>query len=328
MGARQTGDPVGDVGALGGGVVHAVHVEGEITTAVDAKDLDAGVTLDDTAEHDPRQRDRGLHRVADDVDEVVVGEAAPVDRPVRVEDDEDVESEGPGPKLLVGGVVVVGPLCRRVDRDTAKVVLGDDSLQLGDRSLGMVHRQRAEADEPIRMRRDEPGDGVVLEARHLGSEVRLRPVVVLRRSDGDRLDVDALAVHHRNPDLRVGEFGHDRLESTPVVGVGALAAPPDELVHLGGEVRRDELGGLGHERMAMDVDGLHVARRCPPCLCRRHLPSLSSGPTGRASSYRGSRWDRWPRSRHRRAAARDAGWLETRPVRLRRGPTERPPPRP
>jgi len=135
------------------------------------------VTFQHTAEDEPRQRQRGLRRVTDRVEEVVVREPFSQRAAPRVDQHHESRAGRSHPELLQGRVV---QLCPRSGggRDLhAAESGGPDLVELADREIWMLQRHGAHADEAVGRSgavRDDGGGGLLHDARR---EAAVGPVV-------------------------------------------------------------------------------------------------------------------------------------------------------
>ncbi len=249
------------------GVVHAAGIGRQEAAAMRDADLQLRMRVEHAPEDEVADGHGRIERIADHVAEIVLREPAAIGEAVGVQEDQDTEFFGLGedrPEPLLGkiGAGDVG-----AELDAAQAERLHRALQLRHRKFGGLHRHRAEADESVGVPGDRCGNVVVDQARRVAAELGRRPVEILRRSGGDRLDVDAHAVH-------VGDATLDRGEHrTHGFGLGLL----DRARGLVGEtahrlVWRDARGRhqrsrLGRDDMAMNVDDRTRRLSCAPLRC-------------------------------------------------------------
>ena len=183
-------------------------------------DLQAGEAIQRALEDEVRQRDRRLERVADRVREqaVAIQPAAALElrRALRVNEDQGAELLRLRPEWMELRIAQLHALDAAAEAAPAQPVLLHPLLELLGREVGVLQGHRRERDEPVRMRRAELGQLLVLQLDQLRRDVAIRVVPV--RIDAERLDVDALRVHRadaiRDPrlqqELRLHLPSHER----------------------------------------------------------------------------------------------------------------------
>ena len=212
------------------------------------------MALQDARQDEAADRHGRFERVADDIDEVVAGQASAVRKAIRMEDDQNPQVLDARPEGLVDRVVVVDAFRTRVDRNAPESVLRGHPFQLGDGLGRCLHREGPESDEPIRVQVDKLGDGIVLDQGDPGSQLGPGPVVVLRRCYRHRLTQDSLAVHPLEASGWVCE--HRRELACEALVVRRASAPvAEERIARGVEFVLDQVDHLGDDDMRMDVDG-------------------------------------------------------------------------
>ena len=120
------------------GMVDAARIGGKIAAAMRDDDLEPRIGVEHAAEDQMMHRHRGIERIADHVDEVVVAEAAPFGEAARMHEDEDAE-------LLRLGEEGTEALVRQffagdigADLDAAQPQRLDRVLELGDGERGCL----------------------------------------------------------------------------------------------------------------------------------------------------------------------------------------------
>jgi hypothetical protein len=103
------------------------------------------------------------------------------------------------------------------------------------------------------MRINQGGDSLVADPRDLGSQVGIRPVVILRRGNSDCLHLHPLAVHVGQPTGRLGQHRQQIGEDLLVV-IGA--DPPVAKKGILGRVElvRHQAPDLGNQNVGVDVN--------------------------------------------------------------------------
>ena len=227
------------------GMVHAAGVGRQEAAAMGNADFELRIGVEHAPEDQMADGHGRIERIADHVAEIVLREPAAIGEAVGVQEDQDAEFLGLGedrPKPLLGkiGAGDVG-----AEFDAAQPERLHRALQLRHREFGCLHRHRAEADEAVRVLRDRRGDVVVDQARRVAAEFGRCPVEILRRSGGDRLDVDAHPVHVGDAALYRGEHRPHRFGLCPLDRArGLVGETAHRLVgrDAGG---RDQRGRLG-----------------------------------------------------------------------------------
>src|SRR5215471_2124151 len=108
--------------------------------------------------------DRRVERVADYVDEVMIGEAPGFGKAGRVHEDKQAELLDAGEYLTkpLGREVFARNICRNLD--AAKPQRFVDAVELGDRQVGRLKRHRAERGEAVGVAADDVRQIVVDDA--------------------------------------------------------------------------------------------------------------------------------------------------------------------
>ena len=88
------------------------------------------------------------------------------------------------------GVVEAPAVDVRSDLDALELEIAHAALELVDRKVGLLHRERAQPGEPVGVRRDHGGDVVVEERGQVERVLGLGPVVEHHRNRRQHLDVD------------------------------------------------------------------------------------------------------------------------------------------
>ena len=104
----------------------------------------------------------------------------------------------------------------RADLDTREPELPHAALELPNREVGALHRDRSETGETRRVRGHDPGDVVVQAPREVERRSRLRPVAEHDRHRRENLHVDARRVAFGQPRLDVPAVAFDLAEQRTV----------------------------------------------------------------------------------------------------------------
>ena len=165
------------------------------------------------------------------------------------------------------------------------------ALELADREVGALHRERAEAREARRVRGHDPGDVVVQAPREVERRVRLRPVAEHDRHRREHLHVDARRVAFGQPRLDVPAVALDLAEQRNRSTImrarpRRVMLEPDEPLasrHL------PEVGQPLGKDVGVDVDLQQVRRRAQaasasPCRTSCRCGSSRRRRTGRRSA--------------------------------------------
>ena len=130
-----------------------------------------GKAVEEAADHHPQAVARGLDRErpgrAEQRLAALVVAALVRQRVARVQVEGDAERRDPLPErqvlrfVVVGGGLEVADARVAVDEGAAEAELGDAALELGGRPLGVLQRQRREADVAVGVGGDDRGEGVV-----------------------------------------------------------------------------------------------------------------------------------------------------------------------
>ena len=156
-----------------------------------------------------------------------------------------------------------------IDFNAPQAQVFNCTVKLFDGHVCVLQRHGTQAHETIRVLGHDVGNTVVDIARQLGSKVRLRKIIVLKRCRRYRLDVNAHAVHILQPDVNVGQLGRPVFH---LLGVDiARQLVGKYMPHL--ELHRIQYRGffthLGVEIVAMNVNARRFtcALRSTRCLC-------------------------------------------------------------
>ena len=251
----------------------------QIAAAMRQHELQVRIILQDAAEDQVMHRDGRIERVADNVREVMVAEAAGLGKPGRVHEQDEPQLLGarenrPEARLRQIGAGDVGR-----DLDAAQPERFVQPVELGDGKLGRLERHRAEPDEAVRMIAADLGDIVVDDPRGGDAEIGRHAVEGLGRRRGDRLDVDPHAVHVGEPGRDVGELnaGAAGLFAIGLAGqlVGELMARLPVHRQAGA---LHHLLGLHGQQMAVDIDREPLAA----CMHRPRKTARDLRPLGQA----------------------------------------------
>ena len=160
-------------------VIHACRVVAEETAAMRGDDFEFGVTFQHAAEHDVRQRHRGIQRIADHIGQKVFGQALRRGKADRVQEYHRAQLLGLAPHFFV---LWVGDFRARnvgADFNAFEVELLHAVFKFLHRMLWRLHRQRAQGRETVRVRGGYFRDAFIDGARHFHAQLRLHAVVIL-----------------------------------------------------------------------------------------------------------------------------------------------------
>src|ERR1700720_1579992 len=164
-----------------------------------AADLQPREAVERALEDQMRQRDRGLQRVADNIRQpaAALQPAAGFElgRALRMNEDDDAKLLRLGPERMQLWIGKLGAVNAPADQRAAHAETLDRILQLLGGEIGVCQRHRGEADEAVRRLAADLGELLVLQFDDLRGELALGIVPEIR-IDAERLDVDALLVHH------------------------------------------------------------------------------------------------------------------------------------
>ena len=221
------------------------------------------MAFDDAVEDEMRGGKGRLEGVADDVDEVVVGQPLRMGGALGVDDDDEPERLHLGPERVEALTGDLLALDVGADFDAAHAEIVCEITQFLDGRVGVLQRHGAQRLEPAGILRRRLDELLVHQPGDLGPQLRVGPVVVLVHRDRDRLNVDAHAIHVGDADVENVHLRPDRLELAPVhrLGGGVAVAKGD----LPGCARRlgHDLGRRRAFSMAMDVNDRTVASERP-----------------------------------------------------------------
>ena len=204
---------------------------------------------------DAGQSDGGVERIADDIGEVVLGKALSAGKSVGVQQNDHVQlgdfrEERPEPWVVEIETRDIG-----VDLDSPEAESVDRVFQLGHSGSHVLHRNRCQAHEAVRVAGHDVGQVLVLQPGELPPELGIGPVVELRRRHRDRLNVDAHPVHIGEADRGIGQLVLDLPQVTDLVVIGLLAAEIRERVHPRLHQTVDQREACRGQDMRMQVDG-------------------------------------------------------------------------
>ena len=219
-------------------------------------DLEARIAVERAIEDQVLQRDRGLERVADGVGEpaVALETRGELGRALRMDEQHGAELLGLRPHRVIFRVGEVVAQHAAADRRAAQALLLDCGLELRDRKIGELQRERREGGKSIGLRGAELGQLLVVDLDDLRGGVAV--LAVPERIDRQHLHVDRHGVHLLEPLL-------DRDEHV----LGALGHRPRAARRLARQGER-----LVKQAMRVHVDGLdplavdgdrHGTRRSP-----------------------------------------------------------------
>ena len=264
---QLAGRPLGRprVGARGPRVIRAHDVARQVASAVGRPDLQAGMPFQQAGKDDAGQGERGLHRVADGIEQVVGIQPAAQRAAPRVDQHGGPEFLGRRPEP--GQARVVQFHARRGrggDLHAPHAQRGDRMAQLLRGQVRMLQGDGSHRKEPRWLTGAELGDRIVGHRDDLLGERPPGPRVRLGHR-GDGLDVDASGVHRREPQAQVGQPGNDLAEMLPVIGHRGVACRDRVDALLLGVTRlaSDQRLHPGHRHVGVDVDGWPGARGRP-----------------------------------------------------------------
>jgi len=208
--------------------------------------------LEHAAVDETHRGQRGVERKADDQVEAVVVHLGLAERIDRVEEDRSVELLGPLVERPERLVVERRAVNVRADGDAGEAQIAHGAVELDQRGVHVLERQRCQTDEAVRMRAHDLGDLVVPDPCQPHAQRRWRPVEH-RRPEREHLAVHAEAIHLVEARRRVVK----RVDVAPVLD--ALEAEERRRVGgearaVGGAVRRQLLHERARVEMRVDVD--------------------------------------------------------------------------
>ena len=180
--------------------VGAPEIRRQVAAGVRAAELQPRKAIERPVEDHPREENRRLERVADDVAEVAASAQRAVLEDVvgaaRVHEDEHAELLGLRPERIE--LRRRGRLAGDVagDADAAQPQLLDGFLELLDRQIGMLQRHRRQPDEAIRVGRAPLRELLVLNRDDPARQIAVGAVPPAALM-AQRLHVDAPFVHQR-----------------------------------------------------------------------------------------------------------------------------------
>jgi hypothetical protein len=153
--ARAPRQPLRELGPHRVAVVQPPDLVREVAAAVGEDDLEARVPLEDPTEDQPRDRERRLRREPDQVPEVQVLEPPDVPGVLRVQEERHAEPLCRRPDRVEARVVQVHPVDVRADLRTPQAELADRARQLPGGPRAVLHGERRQPEQPVRVRADE-----------------------------------------------------------------------------------------------------------------------------------------------------------------------------
>ena len=186
----------------GAGHLGAAQIGGQITAAVRGNHLQSGKTVQGPVENHPREEERGLQRIADDVAQSARSRESPglndVVGTVGMHEDRHskfLRLRPEGVVFLRGNRFAPGVA---LDGRAAVPQFIDRVVQLLGRHFGKLQRGRAQRDKTVRVGRAPCSEFLVVNADDLAREIglgRVPPVTV----DAERRHIDALRIQCREP---------------------------------------------------------------------------------------------------------------------------------
>ncbi len=194
---RSAGDVLAAVFAGAPGVVHSAPIPRQISAAMCHAELETGVAVEHAFENQVTESDGRFNRVADDVVEIMFGQALPVGEAERVEEQQNAEffcggkegAEFGGREFLTVDVAA--------DLDPAQAKIVHAAAHFSDGEFGRLQRHGAHADEPVRMRCTCRRDAVIDQPAGFTANLWRGEVEILPRRGADRLHINAEPVHIR-----------------------------------------------------------------------------------------------------------------------------------
>src|SRR5882757_9645953 len=224
-------------------------------------DDEPGESIQHTPEDEMRGGDRRLERVAEQIREVVGTQTLVPDHLDRVQKKRQsarLDALIDGQERSVRQILSTN-LGGYVEAAQAGQFRG--ALHLLQRERGLVHRQRREADEPLRMPLVCPGERIVVGLADALSQLSIGPVPHrLRQRQG--VNLDTLFVHRCEPGVQVHELrSHGPGHQVAVLELRALALDHLVLEAVAGAVFRDQIEETLRKIMRVDVDRCLMAHR-------------------------------------------------------------------
>ena len=180
-------------------MVDAARIGRQIPAAMRQDEFQIGVVVEHAAKDQVMHRDRGVERVADDVDQIMVAEPARLGEPGRVHEDQQAELLDAGENLAEtrGRQILAADIGR--DLDAAETQGFVQPVEFGDGEIGGLERHSAERHEAVGVTSGDVGEVVVDDAGGSDAEIGVGAVIGLVRRGRDRLDVDPHPIHVGEP---------------------------------------------------------------------------------------------------------------------------------
>ena len=245
--------------------------------------------LEHSAEDERADRERNFRGHPDEPGEPVARHPISAGHLPRVDENGGAERRGRLEDRKELRAVEIRSVDVRADLDTREPELPHAALELPDRQVGALHRDRSETGEARRVRGHDPGDVVVQAPREVERRIRLRPVAEHDRHRRENLHVDARRVAFGQPRLDVPAVAFDLAEQGAVddhsraAAAGRFVLDPNEPFasrHL------PEVGQPLGKDVSVDVDLQQVRRRtqvawASPCRTSCRCASSRRRRTGR-----------------------------------------------
>src|SRR5277367_4922977 len=135
------------------GVIRASDIRWKIPSTVGRADFHAGITVQNAAKNQARERDRGLKGLADGISQVALINSISDRRAERMQEDEAAELLGLRPKSANTRVIQLGPIDRRRYFDPTQTIFANAVCELLDRKLSMLKRHISKTGDAIRVLR-------------------------------------------------------------------------------------------------------------------------------------------------------------------------------
>ena len=243
-------------------VADAAPQVGEHAAAVRLHDLQAGVALQDSAQHQAQRRQAVVDHQAHHGGHGVVARFGGPWRHARMQDHGDAELRDAGVDRLQGAVVHGAGAHVGVEHDAAQIQLAGRAVQLRDRRVRALPRQAGQPHQALPVAGARLGQLVVAHPRGFHGQLRLQQLRA-GHVHAHHADVDAGSVHVAQLARHAVVLQVEPERLRVAVGDGVVPGPARGRGRSG--VARQRLGIAGGKQVALAVD-LHGGRslRCRP----------------------------------------------------------------